>query len=62
MKQVTTEILIEVEETLVVRQVEPKTKAVRDPTGAQTICGSCGHVIRYPEVINLKKEETDEQP
>lgn len=52
MKQITTEIFIEVEETLVIREIEPKTKAVRDPSDAQTICGNCGQIIRDPQVLN----------
>ncbi|MEO6391968.1 MAG: hypothetical protein ABIP75_08965 [Pyrinomonadaceae bacterium] len=52
MKQITTEIFIEVEETLVVRSIEPKTKSGGYPPGTQTICGHCGQIIRDPQVLN----------
>jgi hypothetical protein len=52
MKQITTEIFIEVEETLVVRAIEPKTRSDGDSPGAQTICGHCGQIIGDPKVLD----------
>ncbi|CAN5579997.1 hypothetical protein BH10ACI3_BH10ACI3_20650 [soil metagenome] len=61
MKQTTTEIYIDVEETIYVHTAAAKNRAKvetteRDPTSTIEICPHCHQAIFEPKTIELKKE------